>query len=78
MPLWAWSLHFFRALGGEKDCTVYSSFCIFIIIIVIITTIISTIISISFIVLLNCLYLSPRVSPFVHFSCLSCWAEGEG
>ena len=47
--------------GGEKNCTVYSLFYIFIIIIVIIITITSIIIStsISFVTLLNCLYLNP-------------------
>jgi len=47
-----------RSLGGEKSCSVYSLFCIFTIIIVIIITIISNI-SISFVALLNRLYLNP-------------------
>jgi len=51
-------------VGGEKNFIVYSLFCIFIIIIIIITIIIG----ISFVALLNCLYLNPRVLPFVHFS----------
>jgi len=36
-------------------------------------------ISISFVNLLNCLYFYPRVLPFVHFSCPSCWGgQGRG
>jgi len=47
----------------------YSLFCIFI----------SVIISISFVVLLNCLYLNLQVFPFVHFSSPSCWGrKGRG
>ena len=42
----------------------YRFFCIFIIIIVII--IIRSSISTSVVALLNCLYLNPRVFPFVH------------
>ena len=42
-----------RLLGGVKNCIVYSLFCIFI------TIIISSSINISFVVLLNCLYLNP-------------------
>jgi len=69
-----------RSLGGEKNCVVYTLFCIFIIVIVIIITIINIIISssISFVVLLNCLYLNPKVFPFVHFSSPSCCEGGEG
>jgi len=59
--------------GGEKNCLVYSLFCLFIIII----TIISSIIIISFVALLNCLYISPRIFPFVHFSTPSHCVEGE-
>jgi len=57
-------------IGDEKNYIVYSLFCIFIIFIITIIIIIIIIISISisFVVLLNCLYLNPRVSPFVHFS----------
>jgi len=48
-----------QSLGGEKNCVVYSLFCMFIIIIITnITTIIngiSIIISICFVALLNCL-----------------------
>ena len=62
------------SLGGEKNCIIYRLVCIFSIIIIIIT-IISTIssISISFVALLNCLYISPRVIPFVHFPSPSRW-----
>jgi len=45
--------------GGERNCIVYSLFCKFIISSAI--RIISSV-SISFVVLLNCLYLNPRVS----------------
>jgi len=62
-------------LSGEKKCIAYSLFCIFIIIIVIIITIIS--ISIYYVVSLNCLYLIPQISPFVHFSSPSFWG-GKG
>ena len=54
--------------SGEKNCSVYRLFCIFIIIVVIIIVISSSNISISFVALLNCLYLNPQVLPFVHFS----------
>ena len=50
--------------GVRKN--VYSLFCVFIIIIF-------SSGSISFVALLNCLYLNPQVSPFVHFSSPSCW-----
>jgi len=53
---------------------VYILFCIFVIIIIIII-IKST--SIYFLVLLNCLYLNPRVLPFVHFSFSSHWGGKE-
>ena len=55
------------SLGSEKNCIMYSLFCIFIIIVVIIISS-STSSSISFIVLLNCLYLNPRVLLFHPFS----------
>ena len=55
-------------IGWWEDCIVYSLFCIFIVI--------SS--RISFVALLNCLYLNPWVFPFVHFSCPSHWGEGEG
>jgi len=45
--------------GSEKSCIVYSWFCIFFINIIIIVP--------FFVVLLNCLYLNPRVLLFVHF-----------
>jgi len=45
--------------GGGKNYIVYSLLAIFIN---------SSSISIYFVVLLNCLYLNPEVSPFVHFS----------
>jgi len=74
----AWGLAVSRLLGGEK--IVFSSFCIFIIIIIIIIVIItiSSSISISFVILLNCLYLNPRVLPFVRFPSPSRLGEGEG
>jgi len=52
-----------RSSGGENNCIEYRFFCI----IIIITTISSSI-SMYFAVLLNCLYLNPRVSPFCPFS----------
>ena len=52
-----------QLLGGEKNSIAYSLFCMFIIIIIGIISI-----SISFVVLLKCLYLNPWVSPFAHFS----------
>ena len=55
---------------------VYVLFCTFFSIIVTIITIISVITSISF-VLLNCVYLNPCVSPFIHFSSPSHW-RGRG
>jgi len=67
--------------SSEKNCIVYSLFCIFIVIIVIIAIISGSIISISiyFVVVLNCLYLNPRVLPFVYFSSISCWwKNGRG
>ena len=59
-----------RSLGGEKNCIVYSLFCIFITIFItiIIVSSSSSSSSISFGVLLICLYFKPRVLPFVHFS----------
>ena len=49
-----------------------------IIVIITVASIIITInISISFIVLLNCLYVNPRLSTFVHFSPPSLWG-GKG
>jgi len=71
----AWGLAANLSLGGGKNCIVYSLFCIYIIIIVV--TIIIIISSISFVVLLNCLYLNPPVSPFVHCYSLSHW-RGRG
>jgi len=62
-----------RSLGGEKYYIVCSSFCIFIITII---TIISS--SISFVVLLNCLYLNPGVLPFVYSPLHPAWGEEEG
>jgi len=61
-----------QLLHGEKNCIVYSLFCILITAIIIII-----VISITFIVLLNCLYLSPRVSPFVHVFSPPRW-QGRG
>jgi len=66
-----------QSSGGEKNCTVYCFFCVFIIIsssivivvvvvIIIIIIIITTIIIIFFLVLLNCLFLNPRVLLFIH------------
>jgi len=57
-----------RSSGGEKNCVVYRLFCIFI----------SSSSSISFVALLNRLYLNPRVSAFVHFSFPSRCGEAEG
>ena len=48
----AWGLAANQSSGGEKNCIAYSLFCIFVIIII-------NNISISFVVLLNCLYLNP-------------------
>jgi len=45
-------------------------------IIIIIVIIIN--ISISFVAVLNCLYLNPRVLLFVHFSFLSLWVGRRG
>jgi len=56
-----------------ENYTVYSLHCKFII-----SSIISVSISISFVTLLNCLYLNPRVSPFFHFSFPSCWEGARG
>jgi len=53
--------------GGEKIYIVYSLFCTVIIFIITVTTSSSIISSISFIVVLNFLYLNPWVFPFVHF-----------
>jgi len=68
--------HFFWAenllLEGEKNCIIYSSFCIFII-----TIIISISVSISFLALLKCPYVNPWVFPLVHFCSPSCW-RGKG
>jgi len=62
-----------------EKCIVYTFFCIFIIITLVSNNRdISIISSISFVVLLNCLYLNPWVSHFVHFSSPSRWEEGEG
>jgi len=48
-------------LGGDKNCNVYSLFCIF-------HYYHYFSISMYFIVLLNCLYLNSQVSPFVRLS----------
>ena len=68
-----------RSLLGDQlqisHCVVrklYNLFCIFIIIITIISTVI------SFIALLNCLYINPGASPFLSFSSLSCWGKRGG
>jgi len=53
----AWELSVNQSSSGEKNCVVYSLFCIFIIIIGIIITISSS--SIYFVVVLNCLHLNP-------------------
>jgi len=58
-----------QSLGGEKIV-----FCI----VCLVGMVVIGIIRISFVVL-NCLYLNPQASPFVHFSSPSCggW-QGEG
>jgi len=61
--------------SAEKNCTAYSLFCIFIIMIV--TTIISSSISISFVALLNRLALNAQVSPCLHLSSPSRGGEAE-
>jgi len=61
--------------GGGKNCVVYSLFCMFIFVIIIIIIVIigfAVNVGISFVALLNCLCLNPQISPFVHFSSLSC------
>ena len=63
-------------LGGEKNCVVHSLFCMFILIVIIII-ISNSSTSIYVVVLLNCLYLSPWVFPFVHFSAQPCWGGGK-
>jgi len=63
-------------LGGEKNYIVYNLFCIFMIIIIIVIS--SSICSSISFVLLNCLYLNPRVSHFVLFSSPSCWGGRGG
>jgi len=61
-----------QSSGSEKNCIVCSFFCIIIIFI-------TLSISISFVVLLNCLYLHPRVLPFVHSPPhLTVRGEGKG
>jgi len=75
-----WGLAADQSLGDEKKCTAYSLFCIFIvsIIIVIIRLVnVSSSISISFVAIINCLYLNPGVSSFVHFSSSS-YRGGRG
>jgi len=57
---------------------VHSLFCIVIIIIIIIIIITIISIIIYFVVLLNCLYLNPRVSPFAHFSSPFFWGRRGG
>ena len=71
----AWGLAANQSLGGEKNCIVYSLFCIIIIIISSRSSISS---SISFVILLNHLYLNPWVLPFVHSPPHSTRGEGEG
>ena len=61
-----------RSSGGEKNCVVYSLFCIFIIISS------SSSSSISFVALLNCLYLNSQVSPFIHSPAHPAGGEREG
>ena len=56
-----------------ENCVAYSLFCIVIFIIIS-----NSIISIYFIVLLDCLYLSTEVSPFVHFSAPFQGGKGRG
>jgi len=62
------------SFSSEKNCILYSLFCIFFNIIVI-TSIIS---SISFVSLLNSFYLNPQVLPVAHFSSPSCWGGRRG
>ena len=62
-----------QSLGGEKNCILYSMFCVFIIIIIIISSS-----SIYFFVSLNCLYLNPQVSLLVHFSSPFWWGGKAG
>jgi len=50
---------------------VYSLLCLFCIIIIVS-------IGISFVALLNCLYLNPHILPFVRFPSLSCWGGRGG
>jgi len=65
----AWVLAVNRSSGGKKNLIVYSLVCIFIIIIIAISSrSINIISSISFVVLLNCLYLNPHALSFIHFS----------
>ena len=59
--------------GSEKNYTVYSLFCIFIIIG---SSSINS--SISFAVILNCLYLHPRVLSFVHSPPQPTGRKGKG
>ena len=62
-----------RSLSDENMLLYIVCFAYFIIIINI------SVISISFVALSSCLYLNPRVSPFVHFSSPSrCGGEGGG
>jgi len=63
--------------GGEKNPIVYSLFCVFIIIVINISSIITSI-SISFVVVLNCLYLNLRVFLFARFSSPSRWGGRGG
>ena len=63
-------------MGGKENYIVYNLVCIFIIIIIIIIS--SSNISISFVALLNCLYLNPHILPFVRFPSLSCWGGRGG
>ena len=65
----AWGLAVTQLSGGEKNYVVYSVFCKFITIIIrIVSSSSISSISISFVGLLNCLYLNLQVLPFAHFS----------
>ena len=69
-----WGLTAVRSLGGEKNCIVYSLLWLFTI--SIISSSISSII--SFVVLLNFLYLNQQVSLFMYFSSFSHWGRRGG
>jgi len=59
-------------MSGEKNCILYSLFCMFIVMIIILIRSISSI-DIHLVVLLNC----PQVFLFVHFFS-PCLCEGKG